>query len=205
VPLVLAGVALVLALLLSLLARDVRRWQRSVEDGDLSFQVAPGPNRLWEPRKLALGGLSGRLLGVDDDLELRAAAQLFRRSRPREAEARQARELAIATSARVAFEQIQRGDHEPPVRSIAANQIGILTLADLLSNPTQAAQLAQRATRSFAAAIRLDPSNQVAQRNLELLLTLIRADDPRFEPEGVTSRRGGSSAGAGSSTSGTGF
>jgi hypothetical protein len=200
-----AAVALILALVLALLARDVRRWEQSLAAGDRSFQVTPGPNGLWEPDERMLPGAARAVLGVDDDLTLREAAQLFRRSRPRSAEQRTTRDLAEATAAQVGFAEIQRSDSSRSLRSIAANHIGILAFADVISNTDQAAERSKKATQKFVEAIRLDPSNRQALANLELLLTLLRVSDPRVDPEGDESRGGGAAAGAGSSTGGRGF
>jgi hypothetical protein len=200
-----AAVALLLALLLALLARDVRRWERSLAAGDRSFQIAPGPDGLWEPEGRMLPGAARAVLGVDDDLTLRRGAQLFRRSRPRSAEQRQTGDLAEATAAQVAFGEVQQSDAPRALRSIAANQIGILAFADVISNTDQAAERSQKATQKFVEAIRLDASNRQALANLELLLSLLRASDPRVDPEGDDSRGGGAAAGAGSSSGGRGF
>jgi hypothetical protein len=202
-----AAVALLLAVLLALLARDVRAWQHSLERGDASFQVAPGPDGLWEPKgRMLPGGLARSALGLDDDLRLREAAQLLRRSRPRAAEARTTRDLAEATSAQVAFAGVQQDKAASKrLRSIAANELGVLSFADVISNPDQAAERSRKALQKFVEAIRLDGANRAAMANLELMLTLLRADDPRVDPEGVDTRAGGSSAGAGSSSGGRGF
>ena len=200
-----AVAALLLALVLALLARDIRRWEQSLAAGDRSFQVTPGTDGRWEPEGRQLGGAARAVLGIDDDLTLREAAQLFHRSRPREVEARTTRDLAEATAAQVGFAEVQGSDSSRALRSIAANQIGILAFADVLSNTDQAAARSQKAAQKFVEAIRLDPSNRQAMANLELLLTLLRASDPRVDPEGDLSRGGGSAAGAGSSSGGSGF
>ena len=202
-----ALVLLALAVVLALLARDVRRWEESVERGDESFQVTPGPNGLWTPDgRLLPGGLARVALGLDDDLKLRRAAQLERRSRPRAAEQRTTRDLAEATAAQVAFAEVQRDEGAPRrLRSVAATELGNLAFADVVSNTDQAAERAQRAVQKYVEAIRLDSGNHAAMANLELLLTLLRADDPRVDPEGLDSRGGGSSSGAGSGGGGRGF
>jgi hypothetical protein len=207
VRIVAAAVALVLAVLLALLARDVRAWQTSVERGDERFPVAPGPDGLWEPDGRTLpGGVAKRVLGLDDDLRLRDAGQLSRRSRPRAAEQRTTRDLAEATSAEVGFASVQQDTGAPrQLRSAAANELGVLSFADVISNPDQASQRSRKAVRKFVEAIRLDAANWTAMANLELLLTLLRADDPRVDPEGIDSRGGGAASGAGSSSGGRGF
>jgi hypothetical protein len=202
-----AAVALALAVVLAFLARDVRAWQESVERGDRSFQVAPGADGLWEPEgRTVPGDLARTALGLDDDLLLREAAQLSRRSRPRSAEQRTVRDLSEATAAQAGFGALQQDEGAPRrLRSIAANELGVLFFADVISNPDQAAQRSQRALQKFVEAIRLDGSNRAAMANLELMLTLLRADDPRVDPEGVEQRGGGSAAGAGGSSGGRGF
>jgi hypothetical protein len=204
-PLVGAAAALLLAALLALLARDVRLWDESLSNGDRSFQVTPGPDGLWEPEAGTMRGVARTLLGIDDDLELRRAAQLFRRSRPRAAERRTTGDLAEATSAQVALAEIQRGDGPRRLRSVAANELGILAFVDVLSDTRGAAERAKTSVQKFTEAIRLDPSNQEAMANLELIFTLLRASDPRVDPEAGTSRGGGTAAGAGSSSGGRGF
>ena len=201
-----AVVALVLAVVLALLARDVRAWQTSIKRGDKSFQVSPGPDGLWEPDAVVPGGLAKRALGLDDDLRLREAGQLMRLSRPRAAEQRTTRDLAKATSAEVGFASVQQDTGAPrQLRSAAANELGVLSFADVISNPDQAAQRSRKAVQKFTEAIKLDAANRTAMANLELMLTLLRADDPRVDPEGVDTRGGGTASGAGSSSGGKGF
>ena len=205
VPLLLAAAALLLAAVLAFLARDVRRWQESVEDGDRMFQVGVGKPGLWEPDGRTVGGVARSLLAIDDDLKLREAGQLLRLSKPRATLQRNSNQIALATAAQLALADIQQGDYPPRLRSIAANEIGTLAFADVLSDSTQAAERARKGVQKFTEAVKLDPTNGAAMTNLELLLTLLRASDPRVDPEGASSRGGGSAAGAGSSKGRRGF
>lgn len=203
---VLALAALVVALVLALLARDVRAWERSVAYGDERFQVSPGPPELWEPGGLRpLRGVARVALGLDDDLDLREAARLLRLSRPRAGSLRSTGQLAQATSAQVLFADVQRGGARDEVRAVAANELGVLTLADLIADSTQAAELAPRAIRAFTEAATLDPDNEAALVNLELVLTLLQGADPRVAPEGAPVRGGGTAAGAGGRRGRRGF
>jgi hypothetical protein len=199
-----AALALVLAVLLALVARDVRRWDASLADGDRRFQVAPAAEGLWQPGGRSVGGVARTLLGIDDDLALREAGQLLRRSRPRAGLQRTQGQIALATSAQVALSEIQGGDYPRELRSIAANEIGTLAFADALADTFQAAERAQAGVQKFREAVSLDPENDVAMLNLELLMTLRRAQDPRVDPAGVT-RGGGGAPGAGSGGGGRGF
>jgi hypothetical protein len=200
--LVAAALLLGLALLLALLARDVRAWESSVERGDRRFQIGPGPDRLWEP-SARFAGAGKAVLGLEDDLRFRTAAQWFRRSQPRRAASRTPRDLAESTTAQVQLAAVERRDELAARRSAAANLAGVLALTDALTDTTQAATLARRSATKFRDAIRLDPSNADAQANLELVLTLLRTQDPRVDPEGIAG--GGAGAGSGSGSGGQGF
>lgn len=203
-PLALGVAVLALALLLALIARDVRRWDESVAAGDERFQISPGPDGLWEPSG---GTLTGRLapsvLGIEDDLWLREAAQLFRRSRPRSETLRTPKMLSFATSAQVRFGEIQQSAAPAALRSIAANELGALALAEMITDPTQARDHARRATEKFTEALRIDPGNAAARHNLELIRTLREQGRGALafeDGEGT-----GSGTGAGSGQGGSGF
>ena len=202
-PLVGAAALVGLALLLALLARDIRAWNETIPEADRAFQVRPGA-AVWEPDGLAIGGLSRALLGLDEDLRLREAAQTFRRSRPRAGLERRPKELSLGTSAQVAFGALQRGDHAVEIRSSAANELGILALADALADPTQAQTLSKRAVQKFTEAITLDPANEEARFNLELVLTLLDTGDSRLKSLDEQSGSG-PSAGSGGGTGGSGL
>jgi hypothetical protein len=203
-PLAIAGVALLLALILALAARDVRLWNESVAEGDERFQISPGPDGLWEPDPGTFtAGVVPSLLALDDDLRLREAAQLFRRSRPRSETLRTPHMLSFATSAQVRFAQIQQSDAPPRLRSIAANELGALAFAEMVTDPTQARDHARRATQKFIEAVLLDPTNAAARHNLELIQTMRQEGRGALGfDEGDAS---GPSAGAGSTQGGTGF
>jgi len=203
VPLALACAALLLALLLALSAREIRLWDESMTVGDRRFQLSPGPPGLWEPDARRIGGgVAPALIGFGDDLRLREAAQLFRRSRPRAGTARTPQMFSVATSAQVDFAAIQDSDAPARVRSIAANELGALAFAELESDPAQAREHAGRATRKFVEAISLDPENAAARHNLELILTLRQEGRGAFAFEEGGE---GSTAGAGSNQGGSGF
>jgi len=203
-PLLVAALALLAAVFLALLARDVQRWERSLDTGDRRFAIAPGPADLWEPQARLVPGVSRKLLAIDDDLGFRQAAQLFRRSRPRAAAQRTQADLATAASAHAALTSVERGDDDPARQAAAASALGILNLSDALSDSTQAALLFRKSVAKFNKAIRLDPENREAAANLELVLRLAQAVQSRVEAE-EGARGAGSSAGAGSGSGGSGF
>lgn len=203
-PLGVALLALAGAVLLTLIARDAQRWEDSLERGDLRFAISPGPEDLWEPRARLVDGAARNLLGLDDDLEFRRAARLFRQSRPRAGAQRTQADLAVAARARSALAEIETSDQEAARRSAAASALGILSLSDAVGDSSQAALFFRKGIAKFTKAVRLDPGNREAMANLELVLRLSQAAVSRVdEAEGV--RGGGTSAGAGRGGRGAGF
>ncbi|MEP6813312.1 MAG: hypothetical protein ABI990_10005, partial [Actinomycetota bacterium] len=71
VALVLMGVALVLALL----AVDVRAWQTTVARDDLRFRALPAHKGLWRPPTILPGDPASRLIGTGDAMAYRHALQ----------------------------------------------------------------------------------------------------------------------------------
>jgi hypothetical protein len=203
-PLIVAVVALAGAVFLTLIARDVRRWESSLETGDRRFAIGPGPDDLWEPQARLVPGVARSLLAIDDDLEFRQAAQLFRRSRPRAAAQRTQADLATAARAQSALTGIERNGADSVRRAAAASALGVLSLSDALSDSTQAALFFRKSISKFNTAIRLDPGNREAAANLELVLRLAQAAVSRVDDDEEV-RGGGTSAGAGSGSSGSGF
>lgn len=202
--LIVAAILLLLALVLALVARDVRRWDESMAAGDQRFRLAPGPDGLWRPAGWTpTRDLGATLLGLEDDLRLREAAQLYRRSRPRSETLRTPKMVAYATSAQVALGEVQQSGAPSRVRSMAANELGVLALVEMQTDPTQARDHARRATAKFTEAIRLDPANTAARHNLELVLTLREQGRGALAFEDGDDR--GVGAGAGSTQGGSGF
>jgi hypothetical protein len=175
-----AAVMLLAAAFLTLLARDTWHWSRAMHDADARAAIAPVSPNAWRADATLPSGLAKRLLGIDDDLAFRATAMraLQTASHTPSAKTQKARSVVEAALARIA----RGGD---PVRgSIAAGYLGVLLYADPPS-PDQAANAyvdptqtgpsnqqtpEQRAQVQFENAVRLDPGNDNAQRNLELML-----------------------------------
>jgi hypothetical protein len=78
-----AAACLALAVLLSLLALDVHRRDRSFQADDVLFRVGSLRDDRWQPTEIVPFGAARALLGVDDDLAYRRALQLVRRAHPR--------------------------------------------------------------------------------------------------------------------------
>ena len=194
-----AAALVALAVLVALLAADVRSWRGTIAEGDAVFAAAPA-RAMWTP-STRLGGISGHLLGVGGDLELRRALQLY----------------ALAVGQR------QRLDNELEVQTARAQAADALTTEALDSNPRRASQ-AQTALGAltfgsssqgsgtaqidasisdFTDAIRSDPDNALAKFDLELLFRLTLAHGVRTGQGvggglGHTGRRGAGGGVAGS-------
>jgi hypothetical protein len=179
--LVAAAAMLVAAVFLVLLARDVWHWDRAIHDADARAAVAPISDAAWRSQSTLPAALTRRLLGINDDLVFRRAmVQAIRTaSRPATTSSQKQRSILETTLARIA-----RDDPDKARASRAADYLGVLLYSDP-PTPDQAANAYQDPTQSgpsnqltpeqkamvqFLNAVRLDPGNDNAQRNLERML-----------------------------------
>ena len=138
-------------------------------------------------------GLGRRPLGIDDDLEYRAlvarAIPLARQTAVTPAEFRaRARDRDGAAAGEDAATRSARR------RSDAANLLGLMILGDPQDAETSPLETpVQRAVREFRFAVRVDPTNDAAKTNLELMLQ----SQKLREPAGAGQRRRRQRAGAG--------
>jgi hypothetical protein len=183
-----AAALLALAVLVALLAADVRSWQDSLETGDAVYAATPS-RADWTPRT-RLGGAAEKLLGTQDDVSLRRALAQFRATvgvRARldnvlEVQTARARaEDALAQAAR-------RGDRGRAAQ--ARTLLGILTFGSAARGSDQTR--IEAAQSDFADAVRADPSNDDAKYDLELLYRLTAAQGvrPGKGTGGATGRAG---------------
>jgi hypothetical protein len=206
-------VCLVLAVLVLLMLLSVRGWQRGFIRGDAAFAatpIAPTVNPIGQPPPLpppmhwhSPGGIGGRtaerLLGVHDDSAFRRALALYRAALPNANEQQQFefdRELpAKRIRAQRALTAVAVDDPDPRIRSRATNMLGILMRgAPTPTDPAQQRAQILAVIGLFRSAIKLDPSDEDAKLNLELVLR-----DPQTEafvgpdPSGTTDQgqRGG--------------
>jgi hypothetical protein len=204
-----AAIAVTLALLLAgstllaLLASDVLAWQERVRAQDALFERGDA-GASWSidaafPFRAARG-----LLGIDGDLAYRRALQLYRTRNSSPLYNGVERRAAQAEAA-VALANVEQADPNAARASQAANLLGILALsAPSPIAPGQPSPV-ESATAEFQNAIRLDPANEDAKYNLELLL---RETEARGEREGGEAGQTGRSSGrrgAGSSPPGRGY
>ena len=176
--LALAAVGLVTgaAVLLVLLAIDVRREGNRLGRDDIAFRVDPTRGDLWRPPKLVPYNAGAKLLGVTDQVAYRRVVQLFALSRPKIDVLRAT--AAMQTYRSVAAVQLwSRAQHDPDAarKSRELNMLGVLDLVS--SGPADRIRRLSalvRASGSFRNAILADDKNADAKYNLELTLRLIR-------------------------------
>lgn len=192
-----AVVAFLLAGALAVLARDVRRWERAVDRGDVRFLVQPTEPSLWAGPRGTSGDLARRLLGLDDDLQFRQAERLFVRGHiPVSTYELETRRLTARGSAVALLDQLAGQDSEAWRRAREATLLGLTEFEDAQGDAENGPVLVQRALRSFRSAARTDRGADDAKANLELLLTLLRPQERQGrEPVGQEGAAGGSGAG----------
>lgn len=212
-----AACLLVLATALVLLARDAWHWQRALADADARSALHPVATQAWSADTVYPGGFVRRLLGIDDDLR-------FRRAAMQAIALAAAKPDSVSGSGRVLVEaalaRIVLTDPDRSRASRAADYLGYLLYADK-STPQQAispyvnpnAPTGQAATQQtpeekaateFAIAVRLDPANANAKRNLEVMLQQARPPSQRGAPKPGSGERVGNK-GSGSRPPGHGY
>jgi hypothetical protein len=195
--------ALLASAFLALLAVDVLRWDRQLEQAELRFASGTGDTRMWTADTYLPSDLSGDLLAVDDDVAVRRSVQAFRTSRP----GRPVQQFTHVTLRSAADAELARAVRmEPGSRQEARlmNMRGVLKLEEARGAPAETSVLLRRAAASFRDAIRRDPDYEDAKFNLELTLRLLQRG-------GAPSGGGGGgradtpASGAGAASTGRGY
>ena len=168
--------ALLGAALLAVLAVDVNRWQGALERGDLRYARTLGDRGMWEPDTFFPAGLSRALLQTGDDVTFRRAAWTFKASRPR-APVRRFRDVTLRSAAERELASASRVESSATRRASLANLRGALAVEEGRGALTQEGVLLRRAAERFRAAIELNPLDDDAKANLELVLRLLRRSE----------------------------
>ena len=180
-------------------ALDARAWREAIGRGDTTYETAPGRAR-WEVDTLIPGDPVGKLLGLEDDVELRRAVQAFvvaeRTPRGFDNGARrsQARAHAAGALASLAASANRR------FSSRGNDLLGVLAATGAAAG---AENDEEGARASFDAGVRADLGNVSVKFNLELLLRRSRTAGSRDDPGRGSGARGG--AGAGATRAGGGY
>ena len=119
--------------------------------------------------------LAGSIAGGADDAAFRRAIAMFRRGRALDAGATKGTDQIVSSvlaSAELAI--VERSSANARRRSQAANMQGILGAEEAVFDPDGGPRVTL-AAGAFRRALRLDPGNEAAKLNLELLLGLTRS------------------------------
>ena len=197
--LIAAGLALVLAALLALLAADVRSWRDTMRADDLRFQLSASTEADWDTSTLLPAGVARRVLDVDDDRELRRGVAAFRAAD----RARGFSRSRVRGAAEAALADVAASSDAAAHASQAFGLLGILAFSDSTSG--RRATPVERSLAAFDNAVRRDPGNTAAKYNLELLLRLLEAEGERRGPNTAPGPRGNGRRGAGTGTPGQGY
>lgn len=166
-----AGIVLLcLAGALAFAAEDARSWPQRLREGDVRYRAVPAAGDPWrEPSRSVRA-----LLGVNDDLRFRRGLWAYRVSEQR---VRAAQQEFGGAELRAQVETLLGGlaanDDDPVRRSSAATMLGVLAYGEYVRNTRGGSVFLQRSLRSFREAIQLDPANDDAKFDLELLLELV--------------------------------
>jgi hypothetical protein len=187
VGLLVAGLVLLgLAVLLAVAAEDARTWPDRLREGDVRYRAVPSAGDPWPESRRTVR----TLLGVNDDLRYRRALWAYRVSEQR---VRAAQQEFGGAELRAQVETLLGGlaasDTDPVRRSSAATILGVLAYGEYVRSSRGGSVFLQRSLRSFREAIQLDPSNDDAKFDLELLLELVASS--RGETGGTAGGPGG--------------
>ncbi len=197
-------VALALAAFLAVLGADVLAWRGQLEDADVGFTQRAGDPAMWEPDHRLPGSLARRALSVEDDIAYRRAVQRFRLSRPRSPQ-RDLNDVALRSAAETELARAGRAQSDRRRRSQLANLRGALAFEEARSDEAQAALFLRRGLGEFREAARLDPDNEDARYNLELVLRLLQNVEGESGGGGGGQRSDTPASGAGAASQGEGY
>jgi hypothetical protein len=159
-----AGIAcLVLAAIAVLLARDVWHVESALEDADTRVSVTKLDPTAWSAATTLPFALAPRLLGVRDDVAFRRLLARARTMTARPSNDDEVRRRLPVKEALLVAEQ----DADHTRASEAANMLGVIYSTDP-NEPDKPA--VEKALAEFVTAVQLDPTNETAKANLELLL-----------------------------------
>lgn len=208
--LVAAAAALALAVFLALTAVDVSRWRTSIAADDVRF-AAGAPTHGWSPETLSPFGAGERLLGVGDDVAFRRMLRQLRTSKLLDGTVSDPKLALHRTELNERLEEIVVRDPDPVLRSRASSLLGVVSIAAWNSAPAVGSQqdrseLLLSAVANFEQAIALDPENDDAKYNLQLMLQRGEGLLPTEAAAGKNPSPGGKgSRGAGAGAPGSGY
>lgn len=196
-------VALALAAALAVFASDVLAAESTLKRDDLRFGVSPDARGLWkvEGRTPSLKSL----LELEDDLAWRVAAQRFQLSRARANIAYDPTRTSSRAETQAGLASAETYQLTPGQAAAIANFSAVLAFEEAVGDPQNGPALLRKSTDEFRRAIRLDPQNEDAKFNLELLLQLLESEDQQRRDRAGVGAGGEDASGAAAAQAGTGF
>jgi hypothetical protein len=200
-----AAVLLGVGAVLVVLAGDVKATHEALGSGDAVYALSPDAEPPWRADGLLPDLLGERILGVGSQIDLREALALYRTGREADEGFDQGYAAAQARGgAEAALSTIERFDRDRARASKAANLLGILAFIDARPSEGGGGPV-ERSVAEFRNAIRLDPENDDAKYNLELVLTLLQAGQLPVTQVADSSGFGPARRGSGESPPGSGY
>jgi hypothetical protein len=203
-----AVICLALAVGLALLALDVSRTRDALTQGDVEYLVTPQKPDLWRADTLVPRDLAVRLIGTQDDVELRRAVRAVLLARLSD-DSVSVSDPAIAllrNAAQARLDYIVGSDASAADKSRAAGLLGVIGLARLVTETQDRATALGSTVANLQLAIALDATNDDAKYNLELALQRARGIQLTEGAGGQNPSPGGSgSSGAGAGDPGSGY
>jgi len=203
-----AVLCLLLALGLGLLALDVTRTRDALAQGDVQYRVTPQRVDLWRASTLVPQALAVRMLGTEDDVELRRAVRAVLLAKLDDPSVSVSDpEVALLRNAALAqLDYIVASDASAEDKSRAAGLLGVIGLARLVTETQDRTAALSAMVANLQLAIALDSSNDDAKYNLELALQRSRGIQLTEGAGGQNPSPGGSgSSGAGAGDPGSGY
>jgi hypothetical protein len=196
-----AGLLVAAAVVVALLAADVRAWPAALESGDAVYDATPA-RASWTP-STRLGGSAEALLAVGADLKQRQALQLYRNTAKRHERLDNALDVQSARAKTQDALAAAARDSNPLRAAQARTLLGILMFNSAASGGGQTQ--VDEATSDFTDAIRADPEADFAKFDLELLLRLSAAHGVRTGPGQSSGQGQAGRRGAGGGAPGSGY
>lgn len=177
----------------ALVARDAAAVRHTLERSDLAFAAEPSAGRLWRVNTRL--PFAKEAFAIEDDLAIRRALRTFAVDARRQDNPYDFARPAFRAEAQAMLTDAERGDLAAPLRSKAANLLGVLTFAEAASDPINGPTLMRRSVADFRRAVRIHPANTEAKYNLEYVLRLLEPSAERLRiRQNIPSYRPGRSA-----------
>jgi hypothetical protein len=171
-----------ITVVLVLLALDANAWKSTISRDDLRFRALPTHAHLWKPNTTLPGDPASLLIGTGSTLQYRHALQYFWFSHVgNNPEVRQDAPT-LRADAQDKLQALMKNGANVHQRSAAANLLGVLvvTTPSIASDPSAITQTLTRSAEYFQEAIAIDPGNNDAKENLELVLRLSKPGKGRI-------------------------